>query len=337
MKIENLKKLVLSLISLILIIFITKYLKIIGIIKTILTILIPLFIGLIYAWLFNPIITKLSNKLSRKLTSTLFFLFFISTFFIILYFTIPIIYKEVSEVIRILPSLFDYIESKVNNMGLNNYLDKLLIFLTDNVPLYLIDLVKNICKYTGIIAIGLILGLYISMDYNKIIKGIENIIPKKYKCIYINLTRDVSDNVRKCIHGTLLVALFVFITSSIVFYFIKLDAPLIFGAICGITDLIPYIGPYIGGIIAILVGFTKSTITGILTLISCIIIQAIENYILQPVIMSKTISISPVLIIISLLLFGNLFGIVGMIIAPPITATIKVFCIYIKEAIEKCS
>lgn len=336
MKLEQLKKVVLFLISIILIIFIIKYLKLIGFIKKILIILIPLFIGFIYAWLFNPLIDKLSKKIPRNINSIILFLIIIITIILSIYYITPIIYQEISEVIKVLPNLFSSIENRITNMGLNDFLENILHFLVENIPIYLLNLVKAIIKYFGIIALGLILGLYLSMDYKNIITFIHNIIPKKYKCIFINLTNEVSEEVRKCIKGTLLVALFVFIMDSILFYFIKLEAPLIFGFICGITDLIPYIGPYIGGIISILVGFTKSKITGLLTILVCLIVQAIENYILQPIIMSKSIKISPVLIIIGLLVFGNLFGIIGMIISTPCVAILKVILSHINGVIERC-
>lgn len=68
----------------------------------------------------------------------------------------------------------------------------------------------------------------------------------------------------------------------------------------------------------------------------CVIVQSIENYVLQPIVMSKSIKISPILIIIGLLVFGNLFGVLGMILATPILAIIKVFIEYLKKARNKC-
>ncbi len=321
---EKLKQFVLFLVAVILLIFIIKYLKIVGFIKKILIILVPLFIGIIYAWFVNPMVNKLSKKIKRNIASIVLFLFIMVFIVSIIYFMVPVIYKEISELVKVLPDMFNRMESRIDNIGLKEYLDKILVFLVDNVPIYLIDLVKHIFKYIGVIGVGLILGLYISMDYNSIVLGIEKLVPKKYNSFFVNLVQDVSDEVRKCVHGTLLVAFFVFIMDSLLFMLIGLDAPLIFGAICGLTDLIPYIGPYIGGIIAIGVGFTKSKMVGILAIVVCVLVQTIENYVLQPMVMSKSIKIRPALIIIGLLLFGNIFGVLGMIIATPCVAIIKV-------------
>ena len=71
-------------------------------------------------------------------------------------------------------------------------------------------------------------------------------------------------------------------------------------------------------------GFSQGTITGIAVLIVCIVVQLVENYVLQPVVMSKTTHLHPVTIMIGLLIFAHYFGIVGMIIATPCIALLKV-------------
>ncbi len=333
---KKLKEVVLFLVAIILVVFIVRYTKILYFIKKILTILIPVFIGFIYAWLFNPLIKKIDKKNKRGLISVLVFFGVILIVGVFLYFLIPVFYQEISELIDVLPELFENLENKINNMGFKDYLDNILVFLIDNVPLYLVGFVKSLFKYLGVIGIGLILGLYMSMDYERIVKVIYDLIPKKHKCVAINLSQEVSEEVRKCVNGTLFVAFCVFVMDSLAFWLIGIEAPMLFGALCGITDLIPYVGPYIGGIVAVCVGFTESKFVGILTIILCVVVQSIENYILQPIVMSKSIKISPVLIIIGLLVFGNLFGIFGMILATPCVAIIKVIVEHIGGVLDKC-
>ena len=337
MKIDKLKELVLILISIILIIFLVKYLNIFRYIGIILSILVPLFIGFIYSWIFNPLINKLSKKFNRNIVCILLFLIIVLLFSLFIYFLVPMFYREILEFVELLPKYFNKVEVKIEAIGLKDYLDKMISFIVNNVPTYLISLVSSLFKYIGIVIIGLILGLYISMDYEKIVKTLYNLIPKKFKCVVINLSLEVSSAVRKCVNGTLMISLFVLVLDTLCFFIIGLDSSLLLGIICGITDLIPYVGPYIGGIVAVLVGFTESRILGILSLIVVFIVQSIENYILQPVVMSKSIKISPVLVIVGLLLFGNLFGILGMILATPILAMLKVIFMHIKPVIKKCS
>ena len=112
---------------------------------------------------------------------------------------------------------------------------------------------------------------------------------------------------------------------------VGLRAPLLFGLFCGITNVIPYAGPYIGGAPAVIVGFSRGPVVGVLTLISIIIIQFLEGNFLQPVIMSKTTKLHPVTIIVGLLIFGHFFGIVGMVISTPLIAVLKSITVFFLE------
>ena len=337
MRIERLKEIVLGLIAFILIVFLIKYLNIFKYLKMLLTILIPLFICFIYAWIFNPLIRKISKKYNRNIVSIVVFLVFIACFGLFIYFLIPTFYKEIMEFIQYLPNIFKTLELKIDNMGFNNYLDRILEFLVQNIPKILISFIGNVFKYIGVVVIGFIIGLYISIDYEKIIKGFFEIIPTKYKCVVVSLVQEMSGVVRKCVNGTLLIASAVFLMDSLCFLFIGLDSPFLLGMLCGITDLIPYVGPYIGGVVAVLVGFTESKILGILTIITCVVVQSIENYILQPLVMSKSIKISPILIIVGLLVFGKFFGVFGMIFATPIIAMLKVLFNKLMIVLKKCN
>ena len=108
----------------------------------------------------------------------------------------------------------------------------------------------------------------------------------------------------------------------------------IFAFFCAITDVIPYFGPYIGGAPAVIVGFTISPMTGVCALISIIVVQILENNFYQPIVMGKTMKLHPVTIMIGLLLFGYYFGIIGMIVATPVIASIKVILLFVDEKLN---
>ena len=137
--------------------------------------------------------------------------------------------------------------------------------------------------------------------------------------------------VRKTVNGTLLVACMVFVCDTIGFSIIGLKSALLFGLFCGITDLIPYIGPWLGTAVATVVGLTQSPLVGLGVLIIAVIVQMVESYVLQPVVMSKATNLHPVTIICGLLIFGHFFGIVGMILATPIMSIIKVIWHFIAD------
>ncbi len=311
-------------------------------IKTLLSVISPLFIGFIIAWLFNPAVKKLEKKKIPRIAGSLIvyaiFLIFLVVFIKIL---VPTIYIQLNELVGSLPEIFNEVKLATNKLfeSLNdmNGIDltsvKVNLFttlenwftnFTTSLPEFILTVVTSFFSKLMTIAFGLIIGLYMLFDFDSISKHLISLLPKKHRKDADVLITDISTEVRKCVNGTLTVASMVFVGDSIGFAIIGLQAPLLFGLFCGITDLIPYVGPYIGGIAAVIIGFSQSTFTGVMAIIICCVVQCLENFVLQPLIMSKTMKLHPVTIIIGLLIFEHFFGIVGMILATPIIALLKV-------------
>ncbi|MCM1052856.1 MAG: AI-2E family transporter [Ruminococcus sp.] len=301
----------------------------------------PLFIGFVIAWLLNPIVTKMNKKgIPRIVGSLIVYSIFLLFMYIFLRILIPTLYTQINDFIGTLPSILDKFKEFTNNffdqisisgVDLTNLKDNLfssvgdyLVKFTNSLPNSIMNILGNLFSGLGTILISLVVGLYMLFDFDAIAKHFLKLVPNKNKYEIEVLLTDIGKEVRKTISGTLLVALMVFVCDTIGFSIIGLKASLLFGLFCGLTDLIPYIGPYIGGAAAVIVGFSQGSITGIAVLIVCVVVQLVENYILQPVVMSKTTNLHPVTIIIGLLIFAHYFGIIGMIIATPCIALLKV-------------
>ena len=316
---------------------------------SLLSVLAPFFIGFIIAWLLNPLVTKLENKkIPRALGTIIVYAVFLLAVILFIRFLIPTIYTQIEVLISNLPAIFKEIENFINNLfnrlnGFNGFdfnatKESILSTLTNSVnsfftslPTFLVNFVGTLFSSVITITFGLVIGIYILMDFNSINGHLLKLVPKKNRFELSLLITNISTEVRKSVNGTFLVALMVFVCDSFGFWIIGLQAPLLFGLVCGITDLIPYIGPYIGGIIAAIIGFSQGPIIGIMTVIVAFIVQMLENNILQPIIMSKTTKLHPVTIIVGLLIFEHFFGIIGMILATPCIALAKVVWKFFKE------
>lgn len=308
----------------------------------------PFFIGFVVAWLLRPIVLQLNKKTKNNtLSSVIVFIGFVLIIVLLLYIFIPTVYDEVNELVGVIPNLLERITKSINEIfakfsanGLNleEFKNKLLLNITSytteiakDLPTTIINMIMSLFSGIGTIVMGFIIGIYMLIDYENINKQIRRIFPKKIQSDVHFLSDKMSTEVRKVVNGTFLVALVVLLCDSIGFAIIGLNAPLLFGIFCGVTDLIPYIGPYIGGAVAVIVGFTQAPLIGIGTLIICVIVQLVESYILQPIVMSKASNIHPVIIIISLLVFGHFFGIIGMILATPTLTIGKVLFEFVKQ------
>ena len=315
----------------------------------------PIFIGFIIAWFFDPFVTWLNKKkVPRIIGCILVYLLLFGVLFLIMYLLVPALISQVTDFVNSAPKIFneitDFIIRMIKRFDLNsminmkvlkkNILDTIMDFglsIGSDMPKYLFDFGKNLISGGLSVILGLMIGFYLLFDFERANKGLYAIIPVKWKDGYKDLTNRINTSLRGYVQGVLLVMLLVFITQSIGLTIAGLKAPILFALFCAVTDIIPYFGPYIGAIPAVIVGFTISPITGICVIISIVVVQLLENNFYQPLIMGHTMKLHPVTIMLGLLIFGHFFGIIGMVIATPCIACIKVITVFILERTGKIS
>lgn len=327
---------------------IVKELGIFSIVKTILKILSPLFIGIVVAWLLNPFVKWLeSKKVRRGLGVTLSYVILAGAIILLIKAIIPLLYNQTIELVGNFPDIFssvkNWIEGLFSNVSSNAInienmqnnlmvrLDEISVNLSTALPSFIINSATTIISYIGTFLIGLVIGFYLLLNSNNVSDILFDIIPKKWRKSTQELGTNINQSLRNYVNGALLDACVVFIISTIAFAIIGLKAPILFGLFCGLMNVIPYAGPYIGGAPAVIVAFSQGTGVGIAVLIAIVIIQMIEGNVLQTLIISKTTKLNPVTIIIGLLVFGHFFGIVGMLLSTPIIGVCKVIIKYFDD------
>ena len=354
-------------------ILVTTYLikewKLLNFLGAVLSILSPFFIGIIIAWLLDPIVTWLQkNGFKRAIATVMVFLSFISLVVLFFVLLIPSFADQINEFIGSAPSVLNNIKNFGENLfdKLNNIYDydftnikKLEIYgtstannftnikeqlygglsnivsgLTVTLPNKVISIASSIVSGGLNIIFGLFIAFYMLFDFNNVRKHLFNLLPKSIHADAITLTDRLNKTLKSYVQGTLLIMFLLFIFQSITLAIAGLSSPMLFGMFCAVTNVIPYIGPYIGGIPAVIVGFTISPATGIFTLLAVVIAQFLESYFLNPIVMSKTMKLHPVTIMIGLLIFGHFFGILGMVLATPIISCIKIIFNFFNEKYE---
>lgn len=341
---------ILLIISLIYIIgLLIEKLNILPVLLAILSAISPLFVGLIIAWLLNPLVKKLTEKNLNRTTSVflVYFLLIIFLYFFSLA-IIPGLVTQVNDIVAAIPDILKDVMTWIDNrfasisdkslVNLDNvkeefyaYLNTFSTDLMTDLPKQLINFISSLASGIGNILISFIIGFYMLLNFDVLFEKFIKVLPSKIRKDTTTIFDLFNKSLLEYIKGNLLSSLIIFVTNYIGFLIIGLKAPLLFAMFCAITNLIPYIGPYIGGGAAVLVGFTQSTLIGILVLVFIIIIQGIEGNILTPMIMSRKLNLHPVTIIVSLLVFGHFFGIIGMLIATPIVALIKILFVFFAD------
>ena len=329
--------------------YLFKEWKIFKYIGEFITVISPIFVGFIIAWFFEPFVSKLQKKkVPRIVGCILVYLFIIGIIFLIIYLFVPALISQFKDFVAVAPNIFDEITDFIMNMiakfDANGVIDLKLVkknimdTITDfglsigsDMPKYLFAFGKSIVSGGISFVLGLMIGFYLLYDFEKANTALNGIIPVSWQDGYKELTTRINTSLRSYVQGVLIVMLLVFITQCIGLTLAGMKSPMLFALFCAVTDVIPYFGPYIGAIPAIIVGFTISPITGICVIIAILVVQLLENNFYQPLIMGHTMKLYPVTIMLGLLLFEHFFGILGMVIATPCIACIKVIAVFILE------
>ena len=342
----NLAIILVIVLAILLVTYLIKEWNILGIIGTILSVISPVFIGFVIAWLLDPLATKFSHKMPRVLACILTYLIIFGGITLILVFTVPTFSSGISDIVSVVPDIVDnvqdfagdFLENLGNSNQIENYKNTLLTrieevgsSLVNTLPNTIWNFGRGVISGATNIILGLMIGFYLLFDFRKFQGHLLSIIPKRWHSNTKDLMGRINGKLRSYVGGVLLVCFLVFITQSIGFSLAGLKAPLLFALFCAITDVIPYIGPWIGGAPAVIVGFTIDPMVGVFCLVSVLVCQLLENNFYQPLIMGKTMKLHPVTIMLGLLLFNYFFGMIGMIVATPVIATIKIIFEFIME------
>lgn len=329
--------------------------QVIDFIFTILKIIFPLFIGLLVAWLFEPLISKLEKKKFSRLLSTIIvyisFLFFIILMIVLV---VPEFVSQLKELIGQMPAFLskaqDFITNFLSNFSESEFdiesikteislqLENTINSLTTNSLTGILNGITNFLSEGFNVVLGILIGFYLSLGFNNVGSGVSAFVPRKYKGDLKTLLSELNEMARDYVSGTLFTSLIVAFLTFLGLVISGVGSPLLFAVFCGVTNIIPYFGPYIGGIPVIVVGFSVSPMCGFICLITIVLVQFVEGNIIHPLIVGKAIDLHPVIILIGLLIFEYFLGILGMILAAPIMGAIKIiFNFYNKkyQLIEK--
>ena len=173
-----------------------------------------------------------------------------------------------------------------------------------------------------------VLTFYLLKDWRIIIEWIINLFPKENRKQARSIINDMGEVVGDFLTGQFLLCIIIGSISFIGFYQMNVGYPFVLATIAAIAEAIPIIGPIFSAVPAILLGLMVSTKLGIKVAIFCFFLQQLENHIILPRVMGKSINLHPIMIIVSLLIGGQFLGIIGMILAVPTTALLNIFMQY---------
>jgi predicted PurR-regulated permease PerM len=308
----------------------------------------PLAVALILVYVLNPVVSRLARRMPRIVGALVTYVVVLSLVGMGLSYLIPIVADQVTGFARSLPGLvdravesFDSLARRFNfridaEAALNAQSQRAVLDYLGS----LLSLTRGVFHFVLVVILGPILAFYLLVDLPKIQRGVVSMVPERRRASFLSVMEKLGRAVGGFFRGQLLVSLFVGLASAIVLWAVGLPYWAIVGLVTGLFNLIPLIGPWIGGIVAAFIAFTASAPTGGLfhldpgwTLaigsgIGLAVVQQIDNHILSPNIVARTVKLHPVTVMLALLAGGTLLGLWGMLLAVPTVAAAKILLLH---------
>ncbi|MET3700002.1 predicted PurR-regulated permease PerM [Bacillus oleivorans] len=193
-----------------------------------------------------------------------------------------------------------------------------------------VDILIKIGNSLFVIILIPFISFYMLKDIEKIKETFWKLTPYKWRNEGKQFLYDIDESLGHYIRGQFTVCLAMGLISFTLFWMIGLKYPLLLGIFVGVTNIIPYFGPIIGAIPSVIIAATMSIKLVIYSLIIILVLQFLEGNILSPYIVGKSLHMHPLLIIAALLAGGEIGGIIGLLIAVPLLAIVKVTLFHIK-------
>lgn len=300
----------------------------------ILTLLLPFIIGFTLAFIILPAVRFLEKKkIPKRISITIIMVAILAVVVGVIWLLVPMLLEEFSEMFDKVPHYANIVYEKIDELC-----SKLGFFADDFLPTKkeiedimhsnltkiiqsMIGIVQKTFSYFIIFILSIVLTIYFLFDFERIIKWVKSRTSETQQ----GFVMSIRDTMQAYFKGVILVSFIMIVLATIGFLIVDLDYALILGIIVGITDIIPYLGPYLGGSIAFIVALSVSYKKAIIVILIILVIQTLESWVITPRIQSKATNIHPILVLFSLLLFGELFGVFGMLIAVPALSVIQAF------------
>ncbi len=296
-----------------------------------------IFIAMILAYILNPLVNKLEQKGVKRNFGTIIVYLAILLFLVALgYLVIPTLTAQIASFIRNLPSLLDKTAEWIdwilesNNIANVNVLDELEKAISGYINTSsskilnwsanaLTTITGSIGKLLSLILIPIITYFFL-VDKDEIFKKIKAILPKRFINEGFDLYNELDTALSGFVRGRILMAVFVGVATMIVLAIMGIEFAFVIGLLTMVGDIIPYIGPFMGLLPAFIFAAIKSPIKAVWLTIIFVLIQWIENNIIGPKLLGDSTGLHPLVILLSIIVGGGMYGIWGMILSVPLVS-----------------
>lgn len=312
-------------------------------------------------WLDDRFLKKIKlGKWKRYVGIILAYVTLIAFVAILIFAIVPKLVESITDLAKMVPKLFDTVNTfykdiieggrfNLSPAVQNEIVNGIASLKTTLTGLLNVDLITTIgtriVKATGTgvfnIFMTLMVSVYMLLEKEKVLVAGNRIVHGLFKSDAAEWITDTGRKVdlvfKRYFAGKLMQAIVILVFSYIVMLIGRVDYAILFAVILGFTNLIPYIGPWIGAVPVVLISLVQDPWMGVRALICILIIQMIDNWFITPKIVGGKMGISPLLVLVGLCVGGVMFGFVGMIIGDVLAAVVKVvfYDTYVERKLRK--
>lgn len=324
-------------------------------VKNIFNLLMPFIIGGLLAFILNPAVNKLmvffknvckikSLKVQRVLSIAVTYLLLLGLIIIALFGVIPQIVDSIMELVNAIPQTYDAIYHFFDNLeehypdldvevvrdALNNALPNIITYLKDfatNIVPAVYNVSVSIVQWVLNIIISLIVSVYMLTDKKFLMKSVKSIIYAFVPVRKIQTTMEILSECNRLfssfIVGKAVDSLIIGLLCFVFMTLFRLPYTVLISVIVGVTNMIPYFGPFIGAIPGILIMLIVSPVKAIIFAILILVLQQFDGLILGPKILGDSTGVKPLWIIFAITIGGSFAGVLGMFLGVPVIAVLR--------------
>ena len=307
----------------------------------------PLLIAVAVVYLLNPLVSALERRgVARVAGAGIVYLLFLCIVALVVSLLVPLVTRQVSSVIDHFPDYLadgqalvrdvaarfgqepnfrldadhvrDWLSAGENRQAVTRYLTGLR------------SVTNSVISGLIIIVLGPVMAFYLLVDLPQLNRGAMALVPPGRREEIRGLMDRISQAVGGFFRGQLLVALFVGVASSIGLWAIGLPFWLLVGMVAGIFNLVPLVGPFIGGGLAVIIALVSGEpLTAVWAALVLLVVQQIDNHLISPNVMGRTVQLHPVVVMLALLVGASFAGLFGMLVIVPLVAVVKIVFLFI--------
>lgn len=304
------------------IIFTVVFLILVWFLYQIRDLILEVFVALLIMTILNPLVSKLSKyKIPRAVSVLLSYILLFGLIGVVIAGVVPPLIDQTTNFVNGLPAYFE-------SLGISSYFGEQLV---NNLISQIGTLPAQVAKITisffsnlfGVLIV-LIFAFYLLLAREKLDNQLAYLFGDKKKKKIGKVIDILEKKLGGWARGQLTLMFLVGISSYVGLKLLGIPFALPLAMLAGLLEVVPYIGPVIAAIPAVIIGFGISPVMGTATLALVFLIQQVENYVFVPKVMEKSVGVSPIITLLALAIGFRVAGIVGVIISVPVVITIQV-------------